>query len=116
MKAFTLILLSGAFLLSSVSATTYAGEVDQSVTEHLAKTASYEEKAKIQEAVIADHQKQKESYRRRYYINDKVTPHWLFARVEKEHDEIIKKAMRLRDEYLDFAKWHRMRAAELKGQ
>lgn len=116
MKAFTLILLSGALILATVSAAVYAGEVDQSVTEHLAKAASYEEKAKAQEAVIADHQKQKESYRRRYYINDKVTPPWLFARVEKEHDAIIKEAIRLRDEYLDFAKWHRMRTAELKGQ
>lgn len=116
MKAFTLILLSGALMLAIVSVKAYAVEVDQAVAEHLAKAASYEEKDKTQEAVIADHQKQKESYRRRYYINDKVTPPWLFARVEKEHDAIIKEAMRLRDEYLYFAKWHRMRAAELNGQ
>jgi hypothetical protein len=117
MKVFSHILLSTGFVLGMMAyAQVYGAEADQVMAEHSAKAASYEEKAKNQDALIAEHQQEKKDYKRKYYINDKVTPPQVLAPVEKHCDAIIKDATKLREDLIELAKWHRMRAAELKGQ
>jgi hypothetical protein len=117
MKVFSRILLSTGFILGMMAhAQVYGAEADQVAAEHLAKAASYEEKAKSQDALIAEHQQEKKDYKKKYYINDKVTPPQVLVPVEKHCDTIIKDATKLRDDLLELSKWHQMRAAELKGQ
>ncbi|MFY9270675.1 MAG: hypothetical protein WAO55_13115 [Candidatus Manganitrophaceae bacterium] len=116
MKTFATIFLGAGLILAAASAALYAAEADQVIAEHLTKAASYEEKANAQNALIAEHQQEKKDYKKRYYINDKITPPQTLAPVEKHCDAIIKDASKLRDDLSELAKWHRMRATELKGQ
>ena len=117
MKVFSSILISAGLILGSIACTSaYGAEVEQVMAGHMAKAASYEEKAEAQDALIAEHQQEKKDYKKRYYINDKVTPPQVLAPVEKHCDTIIKDATKLREDLLELAKWHRLRAAELKGQ
>ncbi|TAK06164.1 MAG: hypothetical protein EPO39_09560 [Candidatus Manganitrophaceae bacterium] len=116
MKTFATIFLGVGLILAAASAPVYAADVDQVISEHLAKAASYEEKAKAQDALIAEHQQEKKDYKKRYYINDKITPPQTLAVVEKHCDAVIGDAAKVRDDLQEFAKWHRMRATELKGR
>lgn len=116
MKIFATILLGAGLILATANAAVYAAEVDQVIAEHLAKAASHEEKANAQNALIAEHQQEKKDYKKRYYINDKITPPQTLAAFEKHCDAVIQDATKVRDDLQEFAKWHRMRATELKGR
>ena len=116
MKTIYIMLLVTGFVLATAGANIHAAEAGQVMAEHQAKATSYEEKVKAQDALIAEHQQEKKDYKRKYYINDKVTPPQVLAPVEKHCDTVIKDATKLRDDLLELAKWHRMRADELKGQ
>ena len=94
----------------------YAGEPSQVAADHQALAASYEEKAAVQDALIAEHTKMKQDYKTKFFVNEKVTPMGKVREMEAHCDAIIKDAEKLRSELLDFAHWHKMRAAELKGQ
>lgn len=115
MERINQIVLTTAILLIIAGAAAFAAERDAVVADHMAKATSYEEKAKAQDALIAEHQQEKKDYKSKYYINDKVTPPQRFAAFEKHCDAVIQDATKLRDELAEFAKWHRMQAAELKG-
>lgn len=115
MKILATILLGAGLILVTTGAAVYAAEADQVIAEHLAKATSYEEKANAQNALITEHQQEKKDYKKKYYINDKVTPPQTLAVVEKHCDVVIKDATKLREDLLELAKWHRMRATELKG-
>lgn len=105
-----------AMVLSLMSLTSvYAGEASEVASDHLAQAAAYEQRAQAQSDLIAEHTKMKEDYIRRYFINEKVSPTAKIKEMEKHCDTIIQDAANLKAELLDFAKWHRMRAAELKG-
>ncbi len=86
------------------------------VADHQAMAASYDNKAKAQDELIAEHTQMKQDYKKRFYINEKVTPASGLAKMDEHCDAIIGDAKKLQAEFLDFAKWHRMRAAELQGQ
>lgn len=94
----------------------YAGEVSEVTTDHLAQAAMYEQRAQVQDDLIAEHTKMKEDYIKRYFINEKVSPTSKIKEMEKHCDSIINEASILKAELLQFAEWHRMRAAELQGQ
>jgi hypothetical protein len=69
--------------------------------QHLDKMAHYESLAKDQDETISEHRKMRADY----------------GKDMREHcDAIIKDAMELKDEYLVFAKWHKMQASELEGK
>lgn len=91
-------------------------EPSQVAQDHQAMAASYEEKAAAQDALIAEHTQMKQDYKNRYFINEKLTPSGKVKKMEDHCNAIINDAQKLKDELLDFAKWHRMRAAELQGQ
>lgn len=93
-----------------------AATAQQVASEHLAKATAYEAQAKTQSALISEHEQEKKEYKNKYYINDKVTPPQRFAAFEKHCDSVIADAAKLRDELSDFAKWHRLQAAELQGK
>ncbi len=102
----------------SLAAPAYAveGDVSKVAQDHLAMAASYEEKATAQEALVAEHTQMKRDYKSRFYINEKVTPLRKVQKMEEHCDAIIKQAHTLATELREFAKWHRMRAAELEGR
>ena len=77
---------------------------------------SYEEKAKAQQAIIDEHEQMKQDAKRRWYVNDKLTPPQLLEPMRGHCDAIVKDATKLRDDLRELAKWHRMRAAELEGK
>jgi uncharacterized coiled-coil DUF342 family protein len=105
-------------LVSALSwARVSASDVSATVADHEAKAAQYLEKVKAQDALIAEHTQMKKYFRRRYYVNEKLTPmKTAIEPMEKHCDAIIKDATKLKGELEEFAKWHDMRAAELKGQ
>ena len=94
----------------------YANEMSQVASDHLSLAASYEEKAGAQDALIAEHTKMKQDYKARFFINEKLTPNDKIRKMENHCNAIIETAQKEKDELLEFAKWHRMRAAELQGQ
>ena len=110
-------LIIGLALMLGVSArrAAYALDAPEVTQEHLALAASYEQKAADQDALIAEHTQMKQEYKDRFFVNEKVTPVAKIQKMNDHCDAIIQEASKLRDEFLGFAKWHRMRAAELQG-
>ncbi len=92
-----------------------AAEVSDVVADHQNLAASYEEKAAAHDAIIAEHTKMKEDFVKRFFINEKVSPMYKIREMQKHCDTVIIEASKLRDEFAEFAKWHRMQAAELQG-
>ncbi len=58
----------------------------------------------------------KSDYKQRYFINEKVTPISRLQKMEQRRNAIIQDAQKLKTDYLESAKWHTMRAAELQGK
>ena len=116
MKTVNVWFLTMAIMMGAVlAAPLYANEPAQVAADHLAMAASYEQKAAAQDALIAEHQQMKKD-EQRFYINDKVTPKSNYTKMNMHCDKIIQGAQDLKAELLEFAKWHKMRAAELQGQ
>ncbi len=105
----------GMMMLLIVSGSLYGAESAQVANDHLTLAAVYEEKAAAQDALIAEHVKMKLEYKDRFFINEKVTPLDKVRAMEKHCDAIIESAQKQKSELLEFAKWHRMSAAELQG-
>lgn len=108
----SLAILSGFALYQNL----YAAEPSQVTADHLKMEKYYEGKAAEQDAIIAEHQQMKSEFKQRYYINEKVTPVSRLKEMEKHCDAIIHDAQKLKSDYLESAKWHKMRAAELQGK
>jgi hypothetical protein len=119
MKKLNIVILSLAIMISfALSHNLYAAEPSQVAADHLSMAKYYEGKAAEQEALITEHQQMKTDAKKRFFINEKVTPtpsaRW--KGMEDHCDAIIHHAQMLRTEFLEFAKWHKARAAELRGQ
>jgi len=109
--------VASTVLACSLAAPVYAAEdVSKVAQDHLAMAASYEKQATAQEALVAEHTQMKRDYKSRFYINEKVTPLRTMQKMDEHCDAIIKPAQALATELREFAKWHRMRAAELEGR
>ena len=93
-----------------------AAEAPQVASDHLALAASYEAKAADQDALIAEHTKMKADYKDRFFVNEKLTPMSQVQKMDDHCNNIIQVAQAEKDHLLEFAKWHRMRAAELEGK
>lgn len=109
-------LISTLMFVLAFSMRAQADQISDTVADHQAMAAQYEEKAAVQDAVISEHTKMKEDYKAKYFINEKVSPMTKIREMEKHCDTIIAEASALKAGFLEFAKWHRMRAAELQGQ
>lgn len=119
MKIVKLAVIAVAFLAGLSQMAPYAcaeGDTAALVADHQAMAASYESKANAQGELIGEHTQMKQDYKQRFYINEKVTPTSGLEKMNEHCDAIIGDAKKLQAELLDFAKWHRMRAAELQGQ
>lgn len=117
MKKLSIVILSLAIMIGfALSHNLYAAEPSQVAADHLSMAKYYEGKAAEEEALITEHQQMKTDYKKRYFINEKVTPSARLKIMEDHCDAIISDARKLDTEFLEFAKWHKMRAAELQGQ
>jgi len=117
MKNVSIMILGLAILFVAVATpVVYAVEPAQVSTDHLAMSKSYEDKAAAQDALISEHEQMKKDYKTRFYINDKLTPMAKLKKMNDHCDAIIKDAQKLKADFNDFAKWHRLRAAELQGK
>jgi septal ring factor EnvC (AmiA/AmiB activator) len=117
MNALKRTLLGTACLMGFTAVALRAADVPPTAEAHLNMAASYEEKAKVQEDLMAEHQQMKKDFEKKRYLNEKITPRKTAVEpMEKHCDAIIKDAAALRADLADFAKWHRMRAAELQGK
>jgi len=86
-------------ILSLLTLSTFAGTLTGQ--QHLDKVTHYESLAKAQDEIISEHRNMRFNY----------------GKGMREHcDALIKDAAALKEEYLEFAKWHKMRAAELEGK
>ncbi len=94
----------------------YAADISETASYHLNLADSYEQKSKDQDAIVAEHTNMPADYKKKYFINEKVTPIRRVQEMEKHCQAIVADAAKLRDEFREFSKWHKMRAAELVGQ
>ena len=110
------IIILGLVMAATVGASSivYAAEPSQVATDHLSMAKSYEDKAAAQDALIAEHEQMKKDYKSKYFINEKITPMAKLKKMNDHCDAIIKDAKKLKAEFLDFGKWHRLRAEELQ--
>ncbi len=92
-----------------------AGVTDDTAShEQLAR--QYEEKALAQDALILEHTQMKLDYAEKLSPSPKGTNQAAIKEMEKHCNSIIQEAQALKAEFLDFAKWHKMRAAEMQGK
>lgn len=89
---------------------------DGDVAYHEKLAASYEEKALAQDGLISEHQQMKADFAKRVATSPKAGTPYAVKEMDEHCNAIIKEAQGLKAEYLDFAKWHQMRAAELQGR
>lgn len=91
-----------AFALMALSLMTLPA-FSEKLTEknHSDKVTRYENLAKAQDEIISEHRKMRSDY------GKGMTEHC---------DAVVKDASALKAEYLEFAKWHKMKAMELKGK
>ena len=100
-------------LASTLSGVLYGAETSDSAGDHLKLAALYRGVAvALEDSLILEHWKMKQDYPKKSILaaSGKV------QEMEKHCDVIISDATKLRNDLLGFAKWHRMRAAELQGQ
>ncbi|HXY54355.1 MAG TPA: hypothetical protein VEM40_06770 [Nitrospirota bacterium] len=117
MKKHRITILSLALLIGfAFSQNVYATEPSQVAADHLKMEKYYAGKAVEQDAIIAEHQQMKSEYKQQYFINEKVTPVSRLKEMEKHCDAIIHDTEKLKSDYLETEKWHKMRAAELQGK
>ncbi len=90
---------------------------DASVTvgQHQALAAQYEAKANDQNAIIAEHTSMTKEYEKRYGWMSVKGGNKDAGDMDKHCKAIVQNATGLKNEFLEFANWHRMRAAEVKG-
>lgn len=112
MKNIHLAVLAALLLTMALPTRIWADEV----SDHQDKAVFYEQKAAEQDAVIAEHEQMKKDYADRFSVPEKGGKLPQIEEMEKHCNAIIEDATKLRDEYLEFAKWHQMRAAELQGR
>ena len=112
MKKLQSVILATLLLAMALPVRVQADEV----SDHQGLVASYEKKAAEQDAVIAEHEQMKKDYAARFSVPQKGGKLPQIQAMEKHCNAIIEDATKLRDEYRDFAKWHKMRAAELQGR
>lgn len=96
----------------------FAAEVSEVIADHKSLAASYQEKAAAQDALIQEHQQMKKDYNRRFTPSNysKIGIPSRVKEMDKHCDKIVKAAKQEKQTLLDFAEWHRMRAAELEGR
>ncbi len=115
MKTRNIVILSLVIMIGfALSHNLYAADQSQVIADHLKMAKYYDGKAAEQDALITEHQQMKTDYKKDYYINEKITPSARLKKMEDHCDAIIKDAQKLKTEFLEFAKWHKMRAAELQ--
>ena len=102
-------------LIASVPAYA-ADDVSEAVSQHQTLAAQYEAKASEQDALIAEHSTMDKKYEERFWMIKKAGKPNNVLEMDKHCTAIVQNATGLRNEFLEFAKWHRMRAAELQGQ
>ncbi len=103
-------------VLSFVLITGKAGaDVPHKAEEYLAIATSYDEKAKAQEQVIAEHEKMKRDYKKELGPGMRRSQVFLSHKIEKMNkhcDAIIQGSKELAKEYREIAEWHREQAKE----
>lgn len=115
MKALGIVILGLAIMVGSlVPYNVYAAEPSESAADHLAAAKSYEDKAAALDPVIAEHEQMKKDYRSKASIAK--LPITDVRKMNEHCDAIIKDAKKLKAAYLEFAKWHQMKAKELQGK
>lgn len=109
------LVLASGLLLPAAYATEDAAAVADA---HQQMAASYQAKAAEQDALIAEHEQMKKDYEKRFTPPNasKVGVPSDVKEMEAHCDRIINAAEKEKQELLDFAKWHEMRAAELQGK
>jgi hypothetical protein len=94
----------------------FADDVADAVANHQKMAAEYQAKAAEQDALIAEHSTMDKKYEERFWMIKKAGKPNNVLEMDKHCTAIVQNATALRNEMLEFAKWHQMRAAELQGQ
>jgi hypothetical protein len=94
-------------------------ELSLGVSNHSDWKKAYEEKATDQVDIIVEHEKIKKDARLMYapglHQGDRLAMK-KYGEIESHCDVIIRDAQRLQNDYLEFAKWHRMQSSESEGR
>jgi len=84
-------------------------------TDHEKMAADYDAKVMQQDALIQEHEKMKKDLPNQIATSSKGDKSPDLKDAEKHCDKIIEHSRALKNEFQEFSKWHRMRAAEAKG-
>jgi hypothetical protein len=93
----------------------YAQDKSQVIASHLAEALKYEEKAVQQDRVIEDHLQMKQDFMLQTKGEDRVISPQRIEAMNKHCEAIIQSAKKLKNDFLEFARWHRTRAAALNA-
>ena len=95
---------------------TQAIKLPETIQDHQAMATSYEQKAAAYRQEAAYHRAMLEKAAEAERINPKAQVHPRYEAMRKHCEPIIRDAEQLASDMSEFAKWHRMRAAELEGR
>jgi hypothetical protein len=94
-------------------------ELSLGVSNHSGWRKAYEQKAADQAEIIAEHEKIKKDARFMYapslHQGDRLAMK-KYEEIEDHCNVIIQDAERLQNDYLEFARWHRMQSSESEGR
>jgi len=91
-------------------------EMTTEISRHKTLAASYAEKAAVQEALITEHEQMKAEALKHGVFNAKVGPSLDYRAMERHCDKLIQSAQDVKNELVEFEKYHKMRISELQGQ
>lgn len=111
-------LVTGMMLVLGMLVTpfAFADENSDAIAEHQKLAAEYQAKAAEQDALIAEHSPMKKEYESRFWMIKKAAKPKNVEDMDKHCTTIVQAAQAEKNELLEFAKWHEMRAAELQGK
>ncbi len=91
--------------------------VPTTLEEHQEKVKYYEDQAKAQDMIVAEHQKMKKDYEKEIGFTPKMRRFYSgkIDSMKKHCNTIILKAQEISSELRKMAEWHSMRAKEMKG-
>ncbi len=93
--------------------TIWAQDVSKVKGEHISQASRYEELAKAQQSIIDEHSKMKSDFRKKYWINEKLSPKLKIKEMETHCEKIITDAKTQKANYEMMAVMHNSLAKEL---
>ena len=91
----------------------WAQDISKVKAEHISQASKYEELIKAQENIIEEHTKMKNEFRKKYWINEKLSPKSKIMEFEAHCDKIVGNAKSQKANFEMMVEMHKFLANEL---